>query len=103
MDEIVRECYSRFLVSELRECRNARYLFTLGKDNFAILSELLETKGPALLEFRSFYGIKREIPAAVLGRTCYLVLLPHQPTYDLAERHSPYSREEVRKRLNSLD
>ncbi|MFC1990996.1 uracil-DNA glycosylase family protein [Chloroflexota bacterium] len=102
IDNMARECYSRFLITELKECRNARYIFTLGRDNFAILSSLLRVKHKPLSKFKEFYGTKMEIPFSALGRECYLVGLPHQPTYDLAQRYSPYRKEEIHKRLEIL-
>ena len=102
IDKIAHECFSSFLVSELKECKNARYIFTLGRDNFAILSGLLVVKHPPLPDFKKFYGTKMEIPFSAIGRECYLVPLPHQPTYDLANRYSPYRKEEVVRKLERL-
>ncbi len=100
--KIAYECYSKFLTHEIRESTNARYLFTLGRDNFAVLSRLLGISHPTLRDFRKFYGTRLEVPTAILGRECYLVPLPHQPTYDLAKRYSPYRKEEVRRKLKRL-
>jgi len=102
IDKIARECYSRFLISELGECKNARYLFTLGRDNFSILSGLLGVEHPRLLDFKKFYGTKMEVLLSDIGRECYLIPLPHQPTYDLANRYSPYRKEEVLRKLERL-
>jgi len=102
IDKMAYECYSRFLNYEIRECRNARYIFTLGRDNFAVLAKLLGVEHPALADFKRFYGSKLDVPTDNLVRVCYLIPLPHQPTYDLAERYSPYRKEEVRKRLANL-
>jgi uracil-DNA glycosylase len=96
------ECYSKFLSHEMRECTNARYLFTLGRDNFTVLAKLLGIGHPPLAEFKNFYGTGFEVPAPILGKACYVVPLPHQPTYNLAERYSPYRQEEVARKLERL-
>ena len=96
------ECYSKFLSHEITDCTNARYLFTLGRDNFAVLAGLVGVNHPSLGNFRKFYGARLEVPTSIFGRECYLVPLPHQPTYNIAERYSPYRREEVRKKLKRL-
>jgi uracil-DNA glycosylase len=101
-DLMASECYSRFLNREIRQCRNAKYIFTLGRDNFSVLAKLLGVQTPALSDFKKFYGSKMDIPITAIGRICYLVPLPHQPTYDLAQRYSPYSKNEVRKRIERL-
>ena len=100
--DIASECYSKFLSHEIRECTNAKYLFTLGRDTFAVLSRIIGVAHPSQDRFKLFYGTKFDIPVGSIGRTCYLVPLPHQPTYDLAVRYSPYGREEVRKKLQAL-
>jgi uracil-DNA glycosylase len=96
------ECCSKFLSHEIRECTNARYLFTLGRDNFAVLTRLFGVNHPPLGDFKKFYGTRFEVPTPILGRACYLVPLPHQPTYNLAERYSPYRKEEVTRKLKRL-
>jgi uracil-DNA glycosylase len=101
-DCMASECYSRFLIHEIVECRNARYLFTLGRDTFEIMSNLLNVDHPPLTLFKEFYGTKFGIQSKETWGTLYLVPLPHQPTYDIANRFSPYSEIEVRKRLSDL-
>lgn len=100
--EIACECYAKFLRHEIRECSNARYLFTLGRDTFAVLAKLLDIDHRPLSEFKSFYGTEFEVHEPALGRACYLVPLPHQPTYSIAERYSPYRKAEVARRLGRL-
>lgn len=100
--EMAYECYSKFLSHEIKECTNARYLFTLGRDNFAVLTRLIDVNHPPLGDFKEFYGTRLEVPTPIFGRACYLVPLPHQPTYNLAERYSPYRKEEVRRKLQRL-
>lgn len=100
--KIAYECYSKFLSHEIIECTNARYLFTLGRDNFAVLAKLLGVNHPPLEDFKKFYGTRLEVPTSILGRACYLVALPHQPTYNLVERYSPYRKEEVIRKLERL-
>jgi uracil-DNA glycosylase len=96
------ECYSKFLSHEIRDCTSARYLFTLGRDTLTILTKLLGVNHPAAENFKKFYGTSSEIPTPIFGRVCYLIPLPHQPTYNLAERYSPYRKEEVRRKLKEL-
>jgi uracil-DNA glycosylase len=100
--DIAAECYSKFLGHEIRECANAKYVFSLGRDTFAVLSKIMSVAHPSLDEFKLFYGTKLDIPVGRLGRTCCLVPLPHQPTYNLGVRYARYGREEVRKRLEAL-
>lgn len=96
------ECYSKFLSHEIRECTNARYLFTLGRDTLAVLTRLIGITHPAVENFKKFYGTRLDVPTPIFGRTCYLVPLPHQPTYNLAERYSSYRKEEVTRKLKRL-
>ncbi len=96
------ECFKRFLYREIQACENAKYIFTLGRDNFGILSHLLHVKPLALVDFKEFYGTRLTIPFENFGRECYLIPLPHQPTYNLANRYSPYRKEEVRDKLQLL-
>ena len=100
--KIAYECYSKFLSHEIRDCTNARYLFTLGRDNFAVLASLFGINHPPLENFKGFYGTGFEVATPTFGRACYLVPLPHQPTYNLAERYSPYRKEEVRRKFERL-
>ena len=90
IDRLASECYARFLIREIEMCENAKYIFTLGRDNFSVLSHLLHVNHPALVDFKNFYGTKFIIPFANIGRECFLIPLPHQPTYELANRYSPY-------------
>ena len=102
IDCMASECYSRFLSREIAQCRNARYLFTLGRDNFEVLAGLFSIDHPPLTLFKEFYGTKFVLRSQEVGRNLYLIPLPHQPTYDLAKRFSPYSEDEVRRRLSNL-
>jgi len=102
IDKMASECYSKFLRYEIKECKNAKYIFTLGRDNFAVLAKLLRVSHLTLAKFKKFYGTPLEIPTTVQDRARYLVPLPHQPTYDLAEKYSPYRKEEVRGKLERL-
>ena len=102
IDCIASECYSRFLSLEIAQSTNARYLFTLGRDNFAIMANLLSVDHPPLTLFKEFYGTKFGLPSMETGKDFYLIPLPHQPTYDLAKRFSPYNEIEVRRKLSNL-
>lgn len=102
LSDMASQCYSRFLKTEIEMFQNAQYIFTLGRDNFSILAELLGVSHPPLPRFKEFYGTKLAITVSEIGRTCYLIPLPHQPTYDLAKRDSIYQKEEVRRRLRKL-
>jgi hypothetical protein len=86
----------------MRFLDRASYVFTLGRDNFGIIAKILGVKHQSLSQFKDFYGIKHPIPYAVLGRECYIVPLPHQPTYDIATRFAPYSKEEISRRLKNI-
>ena len=102
LDELARQCFSMYLECEIKQFKNARYLFTLGKDCFNILAGLLSVEHPKSSEFKNYYGRPMEVPLDIFGRECYLIPLPHQPTYNLAKRYSHYSREEVKKRLENI-
>jgi len=102
IDCMASECYSRFLSLEIAQCRNARYLFTLGRDNFKILANLLSVDHPSLTLFKEFYGTKFFLHSMQTGKDFHLIPLPHQPTYDLAKRFSPYNEVEVRRKLLNL-
>lgn len=102
IDGLAENCFSQFLLNEIRECGQAKYIFTLGRDTFATAARLLWVHHPPLTKFKDFYGQLFAIQLETLKRECYLVPLPHQPTYDLAKRYKPYSPEEVQKRLKAL-
>lgn len=100
--DMARQCYLRYLNQEIEICRHAQYIFTLGRDVFNLLAELLEVEHQTLELFKEYYGTKLVIPISKVGRKCYLIPIPHQPTYDLANRYLPYSKDEVRKKLQQL-
>ena len=102
LDELAKQCFSTFLEREIIQFKNARYLFTLGRDCFNILAGLLHVKHRSLTDFKDYYGKQLDVPLEVFGRSCYLIPLPHQPTYDLAKRYSPYSKVEVERRLKDI-
>jgi len=102
LDDLAFNCYRRYLQRELKAFENATYIFSLGRDNFGILAKLLDVPHRPLREFKDFHSRGLPISSSVLDRECYLVPLPHQPTYDLATRYSPYAKDEVRKRLRAL-
>jgi len=102
LDELANQCFSMYLRREMKQFNNARYLFTLGRDCFNISARLFHVKHPALIDFKNYYGKQLAVPTEIFGRACYLVPLPHQPTYNLAKRYSPYSRDEVKKRLENI-
>jgi len=102
LGELANQCFSMYLRREIKQFNNARYLFTLGRDCFNISARLFHVKRPALIDFKNYYGKQLAVPTEIFGRACYLVPLPHQQTYNLAKRYSPYSRDEVKKRLENI-
>ena len=102
IDRMALECYARFLSHEIAHCQNARYIFSLGRDTFEVLAGLLGVVHPPLNQFNEFYGTRFNLSYTKKARDLYLIPLPHQPTYDLAKRFSPYSPVEVRRKLSNL-
>ncbi len=101
LKDMARQCYSRFLRSELVAFKNAKYIFTLGMDTYLLTSELLKAKRPTG-DFKDFYGEPIEIPESGFGSQRYLVPLPHQPTYELANRYSYYAKPILHGKLKKL-
>jgi uracil-DNA glycosylase len=102
LDDLAQNCYSRFLRDEMRIFSSSQYIFTLGRDTFAILADLLKVPHKPLTQFKELYGTALKISESPFGRACYLIPLPHQPTYDLANRYRVYGHDEVTRRLASL-
>lgn len=101
LKDMAEQCYLRFLQSELVTFNKAKYIFTLGMDTYLLTSKLLEVKHPKG-KFKDFYGEPIEILESKLERQCYLVPLPHQPTYELANRYSYYSKPVLEGKLKKL-
>lgn len=102
LHDLANNCYTRFLQHEIAFFYNAHYIFTLGRDTFSLLARLLDVQHPPLTEFKEFYGTDLSIPKSVIGRGCYLIALPHQPTYDRANKYGVYARDEVARRLANI-
>lgn len=100
--KMAQECFNRFLIEELRMHENARLIFTLGRDNFCLIAEFLNVKHGTLNKFKDYYGTPLLIPENMLGRISYLVPLPHQPTYNLAQKYSPYSPSNLKSKMKRL-
>ena len=101
LEDMAEQCFLRFLQSELVTFKNVKYIFTLGKDTYLLTSKLLEVNRPKG-KFKDFYGEPIEILESKLERQCYLVPLPHQPTYELANRYSCYSKPVLESKLKIL-
>jgi len=102
LNDLALNCYVKFLREEIKLFRSSQYIFTLGSNTFSILADLLKVPHEPLTQFKEFYGTALEISESLFSRACYLIPLPHQPTYDLANRYSVYAHEEVANRLKNL-
>jgi len=68
-----------------------------------MLAKLLNVKHPGAVKFGEFYGTALPIDSTIFGKECALVPLPHQPTYDHANKYSVYGRNEVGRRLANIE
>ena len=102
LNDLALNCYIKFLREEMKLFRSSQYIFTLGRDTFAILADLLKVPHKPLTQFKEFYGTALKISESPFGRVCYLVPLPHQPTYDRANKYLIYAHDEVARRLANL-
>ena len=102
LKELASNCFSKFLLEEINLFHNAKYIFTLGRDTFNLVAKSLLVKHQPLSIFNRYYGTRLVIPSSSVNRTCYLVPLPHQNTYDIAQRYGVYGKEEMGRRLAQL-
>lgn len=102
LDQLAENCYSTFLQHEIRLFSNSKYILTFGRDTFLILSKLLDIDHPPKDEFKYYYGTPFAVDYTVFKRKCYLIPLPHQPTYDYGKRYTPYTPTEIKKKLESI-
>lgn len=101
LDGLARYCYRKFLTSELELFAKAHYIFTLGRDSFTIIANILGVQHESLTQFNKWLGEPLG-PVNISGSERFIVALPHQPTYDLATRYYPYCKNEIGKKLANI-